>query len=250
MMTSDVCANCKIGYRRNEDQRGKDWTQTRTHPQEYDPRQGEHGSREVADHDHIQHLVRDRIYLQENLWTAHTMATAPPSVLLETCPDCKCELIAGSSSTHPYLGASASCWALYNVILAREYSSPALMKSVHRLTVDTYAAQHPGRPERRTTQSVWVHLVGLHLVLERGLGNDFATQTIGALTRRAGTLVWLEPPDSLGSITVQNVVDAHETMEHEQAIRRWSQSVWEAWKAHHKSIQTISSQMLNSENHA
>lgn len=61
MMTSDVCANGKIGYRRNEDQRGKDWTQTRTHPQEYDAGQGEHGSREVADHDHIQHLVRDCI---------------------------------------------------------------------------------------------------------------------------------------------------------------------------------------------
>ena len=175
------------------------------------------------------------------------MPTALPSLLLETCPDCKCELTAGASSTHPYLGASASCWALYNVILAREYSSPALMKSVHRLTVDAYAAQHPGIRERRTTQSVWVHLVGLHLALERGFGNDFATQMIGALTRRAGTLVWLEPPDSLGLITVQSIVDAHEPMDHEQAIRRWSQSVWEAWKPHHQSIQTISSQMLASE---
>jgi hypothetical protein len=63
MMTSDICANEKIGYRRNEYQRGKDWTQTLTHPQEYDAGQGEHGSAEVADHDHIQHLLRDRISL-------------------------------------------------------------------------------------------------------------------------------------------------------------------------------------------
>jgi hypothetical protein len=175
------------------------------------------------------------------------MSIAPPIVLLETCPDCKCELIAGASSKHPYLGASASCWSLFNVILAREYSSPALMKSVHRLTVDAYAAQHPGIQERRTIQSIWVHLVGLHLVLERGLGNDFVTQMIGALTKRADALVWLQPPDTLGPITAQNVVDAHEATEHEEAIRRWSQSVWEAWKPHHKAIQTISSQLLASD---
>ncbi len=176
-----------------------------------------------------------------------TMSTAGSNVLLETCPDCKCELIAGASFKHPYLGASASCWSLYNVILAREYSSPVLMKSVHRLTVDAYAAQHPGIQERRTIQSVWVHLVGLHLVLERGLENNFVTQTLGALTKRAGALTWLEPPDTLGPITVQDVVDAQKVTEHEGAIRRWSQSVWEAWKPHHKAVEMISSQLLVSQ---
>ena len=172
------------------------------------------------------------------------MPTTTPDIPLETCPDCRCELPAGDSIRHPYLGASASCWSLFNVLLAREYASPALMRSVHRLTVDAYAAQHPGQQERRTIQSVWVHLVGLHLVLERGMANDFATHTIGALTKRADTLVWLEPPGTLGPITVKNIVDAHDSAPHEEAIRRWARSVWDAWKPHHTAIQTISSELL------
>jgi hypothetical protein len=39
---------------------------------------------------------------------------------------------------------------------------------VHRLTVDTYAVQHPGRPTPQTIQSVTVHLISLSCVLERG----------------------------------------------------------------------------------
>ena len=36
---------------------------------------------------------------------------------------------------------------------------------IHRLSVDTYAVQHPGVPERRSIQSVAVHLMCLCLVL-------------------------------------------------------------------------------------
>jgi hypothetical protein len=39
---------------------------------------------------------------------------------------------------------------------------------VHPLTVDTYAVQHPGVPERRTSQSLALHLITLCLVIERG----------------------------------------------------------------------------------
>lgn len=103
---------------------------------------------------------------------------------LETCPDCGIVLPAVQGSTHEYLGASPSCWALYGEVLAREYGDPGLMQ-IHRLTVDAYAAQHPGRPGRRSTQSVWVHLAGLYLTVEKGLGSDFARRVIGMLTREA-----------------------------------------------------------------
>jgi hypothetical protein len=168
-----------------------------------------------------------------------------PIALLETCPDCNCKLAPVTSSKHPYLGGSASCWSLFNLILAREYSSPALMKSVHRLTVDAYAAQHPGRPERRTIQSVWVHLAGLHLTLERGLAPEFALQVIGLLTKRTDALVWLEPSPFLGPVTVQNMIHIP-AAEHEEAVRRWARSVWDAWAAHHTAIHTICSEVLAS----
>ena len=51
------------------------------------------------------------------------------------------------AAKHPYIGASAECWALYGELLAREFQSPAYFR-VHQLTVDSYAEQHPGSPER------------------------------------------------------------------------------------------------------
>ena len=168
--------------------------------------------------------------------------TSDPSS--DTCPDCGVQLAPVASTKHPYFGCSASCWALYTEILAREYSSLALMKSIHRLTVDAYAAQHPGKAERRTIRSVWVHLAGLYLILERRLANDFVTRAIGALTKEAEPLVWLEPPERLGSVTVIDVVAASGAIEHEETVRRWARDVWEAWKPHHKAVQAKVSRIL------
>ncbi len=124
---------------------------------------------------------------------------------------------------------------MYGHVLAREYASPALMK-VHRLTVDAYAAQHPGKPERRTIQSVWVHLAGLYLTLERDLSHDFARSVIGKLTRSSALLDWLEPPDHLGAITVAHVYQASDAEKHSAAIRGWAETVWAAWRQHHEAI--------------
>jgi hypothetical protein len=162
----------------------------------------------------------------------------------EVCPDCRCKLPLVDTARHNYLGASASCWSLYNLILAREYSSPALMKSVHRLTVDAYAAQHPGTKERRTTQSIWVHLVALHLVLDRGLSTDFATRAIGALTTKSDALTWLEPPHSLGRITVAHIAEAVAEGEHTEAVRQWALDVWSAWKSQHAAVRSMAARVI------
>lgn len=68
--------------------------------------------------------------------------------MLETCADCGISLAPVDTAAHAYLGASPSCWALYGEVLAREYCDPAYFRA-HRMTVDAYAAQHPGRAERR-----------------------------------------------------------------------------------------------------
>ncbi|MGA8940298.1 MAG: DUF5946 family protein [Acidobacteriaceae bacterium] len=164
------------------------------------------------------------------------MPTTPTTPALETCLDCKLQLPFVDTPTHTYLGASSSCWALYNQVLAREYSTPALMLSVHRLTVDAYAAQHPGQPERRTIQSIWVHLTALYLTIERGLANDYATRVIGVLTTNPTHLEWLPPPPTLGPLTVIEVANADTTTAHEAAVRRWAASVWQAWSPYHQPI--------------
>lgn len=127
---------------------------------------------------------------------------------------------------------------MYGDVLAREYASPVLMR-VHRLTVDAYAVQHPGVPERRSIQSVWVHLAGLYLTVERGLSHDFARRVIGALTGEAERLAWLLPPDGLGAITVADVARATDTGAHEEEVHRWARSAWAAWHPHHQAVAAI-----------
>ena len=88
-----------------------------------------------------------------------------PMIVL--CPDCGALTPDVDGPTHPYVGASVGCWAMYGEVLAKEYGEYRY-PSVHRLTVDAYSVQHPGTPSRRSIQSVAVHLVSLYLVLERG----------------------------------------------------------------------------------
>jgi hypothetical protein len=64
------------------------------------------------------------------------------------------------------------------------------------MTVDAYAAQHPGVPSRRSTQSVAIHLVGLHLILERGYEPERVTAAIRLALARGQDFVWLDPPAS------------------------------------------------------
>src|SRR2546426_1032303 len=99
----------------------------------------------------------------------------PPT---ERCVGCGALVPAVDGPIHPYIGASPGCWRTYGEVLAREYGEYAY-PAVHRLTVDAYAAQHPGVPGRRSSQSVAVHLMSLCLVLEQGLEPGAATRAIG-----------------------------------------------------------------------
>jgi hypothetical protein len=136
---------------------------------------------------------------------------------------------------HPYLGASPGCWVVYGEVLAREYGEYGY-PSVHRLTVDTYSIQHPGTPSRRTIQSVAGHLVALHVVLERGFSSEKATQAIRQVLRHRQQFVWLDPPSSRGSMTILDVRNTTDLPEHEEAVKRWARSVWQAWSPHHETV--------------
>ncbi len=72
---------------------------------------------------------------------------------LVPCVGCHALVADTDGPTHPYFGASPGCWASY---------------AAWPLAVDAYAVQHPGLPERRASQSVWVHLVSLCLIVEHG----------------------------------------------------------------------------------
>ena len=132
--------------------------------------------------------------------------------------------------------SSPGCWAVYGEILAREYGNPALFDRVHRLTVDTYAVQHPGRPSPQSIQSVALHLISLCLILEHGATPPAATTALQAASRHKGCYVWLPPPASLGTLTVADVWPAAAPDAHEEVVRRWAEDVWAAWWPHHATV--------------
>lgn len=139
---------------------------------------------------------------------------------------------------HLYVGAAPGCWAAYAEMIGRQLGDPELAEA-GMLAVDVYMAQHPGVPGRQASQSVWVHLIGLCLALEHGYGG---VASAGAKARAAApdaTFEWLEPPASLGSITVLDVLATDTADEHRAAVQHWATSVWAAWALHQAAIRRL-----------
>ena len=134
---------------------------------------------------------------------------------------------------HPYLGASAGCWQIYGRVLAREYEAYDALRDTHLYTVDAYSLQHPGVPERRSIQSVSLHLVRLHLAFERGLRVPEIMAATRKLLRERSRFVWLTPPTPNGTMTVADVPAAGGVDEHRRAVLAWAENVWAAWAPHH-----------------
>jgi len=85
---------------------------------------------------------------------------------LGLCPCCGALCSDIDGPTHPYMVASAGCWAAFGVLQADEaarFGYPL----VHGLIVDAYAASHGGDGnERRDRQSVCIHLIALCAVID------------------------------------------------------------------------------------
>jgi hypothetical protein len=116
-------------------------------------------------------------------------------------------------------------------VLAAEYSNAVLFGQVHQLTVDTYAAQHAGG--KHPDKSVDVHLVGLYLVIEKGLKPTEVPARLQALAEQVEEWPHLEAPKTEWAITVLDVALADD---HIARVREWSGAVWRAWGARHADI--------------
>ena len=136
---------------------------------------------------------------------------------------------------HPYIGSAPGCFLLYSEVLAREYGDIRYTPA-HQLTVDAYAVQHPGVPERRAAQSVAIHLVGLCLTLERDRGPLELPRLRQRLAPPKRVFPWLTPPPSVGDVTVLEVHAVETPEAHRAMVKRWARSAWEAWSAHHAQI--------------
>jgi len=136
---------------------------------------------------------------------------------------------------HRYMTASPGCWRIYTELGAG--SMPASARSP--LTVDAYAVTHPGVPGPQSTPSVWIHLVALCFVLERGWPVDQAVRL-----RRVGADAfdrwpWLDRPESMGEVTVVDIaraVAAGDGAAAAELVDAWIDAAWGAWSVHHPGV--------------
>jgi hypothetical protein len=87
---------------------------------------------------------------------------------------------------------------------------------------------------------VAVHLVALHLQLERETpieGLYAARQRVASLGKEGRlNLRWLEPPASMGAVTVLQTLEACGPAEYGEVARLWAESVWRAWSTYHETV--------------
>lgn len=153
------------------------------------------------------------------------MRATEASMVEVTCPGCGLVTPDLSGESHPYIGASRGCWERYGELLATGRGG--------QLAVDTYAAQHPGVEERRSIQSVAVHLMGICAVLERGAHPADGVALLRRALEGPHGWHWLEVRRPVGTMTVSDVLEAEGRG---VVVRRWALSVWSAYAAHHETI--------------
>jgi hypothetical protein len=152
-----------------------------------------------------------------------------------TCPGCGIKLPELNAPTPADVGASPACWALYGRLLVDQYSQ-ALPPRLHRLTVDTYAAQHPAARNYRSFSSLGSHLIGLCLLLERGASLQWTNELLVQILERPPSCRRLEAPTPNGTIMISDVATARNPDEHGRLVEQWAASVWDAWAPHHVAV--------------
>ncbi|MBN1898895.1 MAG: hypothetical protein JW827_08970 [Spirochaetes bacterium] len=152
------------------------------------------------------------------------------------CIGCHAEVPDINEPAHEYIGASPGCWAIYTSILKKQYGEYGYPELEHRLTVDTYAVQHPGKPSKKSIQSVAVHLISLYYILEKDFTGKMSIKTIQQALHNKDKYTWLEPPDPIGKTTILDVEKAKDLKEHKIIVKEWAIDVWKAWSAHHDII--------------
>ena len=156
---------------------------------------------------------------------------------MESCPGCGGSFRPIDGPVHAYMHGSPACWRAFGEVLAAEYGDPKLM-DVHRLSVDTYAVQHPGDgADRRAVQSVGLHLARLMLQLENPRPPKETNAVMLGLASHKASLTRLAPPDRF-TMTVADVWPLAGSRDHAARVREWARATWADWSAHHPYIRS------------
>lgn len=155
----------------------------------------------------------------------------------EPCPGCGALFEPSEGPIHAYMLSSPPCFAAFNTVLAAEYGSPAL-RDTHRLSVDTWAVQHPGSSsDRKAVQSVGLHLARLLLQLERPQSPAETNAVMLDFSRYKATLPALPPPPSF-RITAADIAPFAGSTMHAEKVRAWAKATWQDWSHQHDFIRS------------
>jgi hypothetical protein len=131
--------------------------------------------------------------------------------------------------------SSPACFAAFNRVLAAEYELPRL-RQVNRLTVDTWAVQHPGpHDDPRAVQSTGLHLARLMLQIEQPRPPRETNAVMLDFARHKSTLEYLTPPNEF-TATVADVVTSAATADHVDLVHLWAAATWKDWTTAHRYI--------------
>ena len=106
------------------------------------------------------------------------------------------------------------------------------MEDYERLTVDSYALQHPDA-YMRSGKSFAAHLTGMCAAFEY--------EDTFVLNQRVQKWLSTNPkidkrariPQERGNLTITYIHSAADVEEHTRRVREWARSVWDVWSEHH-----------------
>jgi hypothetical protein len=153
---------------------------------------------------------------------------------LEPCRGCGGLFAPFDGPVHDHMEGSPACWRAFGDLLAAKYSAPELLP-VHRLSVDTYAVQHPGGASRQAIQSVGLHLARLYIQLEQLRPPNETNEVMRAFAGRKSSLERLTPPETF-SLTLADVAPFIGAPSHARRVSEWARSAWNDWRAAHEYI--------------
>ena len=162
----------------------------------------------------------------------------------EPCPGCKGLFTHSEGMRFRYGTSSAGCWKAFTHLQGYEHDLLQFPPE-HRLTVDSYMVQHPQNiplqkeldiDERliaASIQSVAVHLLALYCVLEKNVPFERITHTVMPRSIERTKHPLLEPPESLGALTIADFSPKFSSHEYHTFAWNWARSAWQAWSPYH-----------------
>ncbi len=162
------------------------------------------------------------------------------------CPGCGLHLPMSDAPADERFNASPECWQIYGELTGYTIAAAQAAHDtafIHQHLVDAYAVQHVGEQVRPMT--VAFGLIGLYLACEKGCSGKQVQHMHLLLSRRAKTWPVFTRPAHMEALTVQDVLQAQPGEDRDAMLRRWSQSVWDAWGQEHERVKALIARVMD-----